>query len=106
MSSRLFSEKMKISIRMVLVLQWVLAICALSSRDWLPPGYQWCQVRHISLFKAVAKDHLKSLVRSSTCLVILDFLHFTPLVLIGKKYFFFLKLEARLEAVIFSYPLK
>lgn len=38
-------KKMKISIRMVLVLQWVLAICALSSRDWLPPGYQWCQVR-------------------------------------------------------------
>ena len=57
-------------------------------------------------FKAVAKDHLKSLVRSSTCLVILDFFHFTPLVLIGKKIFFFLKLEARLEAVIFSYPLK
>ena len=39
--------------------------------------------------KVVAKDHLKSLVRSSTCLVILDFLHFTPLVLIGKKIFFF-----------------
>ena len=56
-------------------------------------------------FKAVAKDHLKSLVRSSNCLVILDFFHFTPLVLIGKKIFFFLKLEARLEAVIFSYSL-
>ena len=40
-------KKMKISIRMVLVLQWVLAICALSSRDWLPPGYQWCQVRFL-----------------------------------------------------------
>ena len=58
------------------------------------------------IFKAVAKDHLKSLVRSSTCLVILDYFHFTPLVLIGKKIFFFLKLEARLEAVIFSYSLK
>ena len=44
-------KKMKISIRMVLVLQWVLAICALSSRDWLPPGYQWCQVRPIPLNK-------------------------------------------------------
>ena len=55
MSSRLFSEKMKISIRMVLVLQWVLAICALSSRDWLPPGYQWCQVRHISLIDRIGE---------------------------------------------------
>merc|ERR1711990_322805 len=42
-------KKMKISIRMVLVLQWVLAICALSSRDWLPPGYQWCQFSVIGL---------------------------------------------------------
>ena len=39
------------------------------------------------IFKAVAKDHLKSLVRSSTCLVILDFFHFTPLALIGKFFF-------------------
>ena len=39
--------------------------------------------------KGIAKDHSKSLVRSSTCLVILNYFHFTPLVLIGKKYFFF-----------------
>ena len=38
--------------------------------------------------KGIAKDHSKSLVRSSTCLVILDYFHFNPLVLIGKKYFF------------------
>ena len=55
-------------------------------------------------FVGIAKDHSLCLVRSSTCLVILDYFHFTPLVLIGK--FFFLKLEARLEAVIFSYSLK
>ena len=36
----------------------------------------------------------------------IDYFHFTPLVLIGKIIFFFLKLEARLEAVIFSYSLK
>ena len=38
--------------------------------------------------KGIAKDHSKSLVRSSTCLVILDYFYFTPLVLIGKKIFF------------------
>ena len=35
---------MKISIRMILLTQWILTICALSARDWLPSGYQWCQV--------------------------------------------------------------
>ena len=37
--------------------------------------------------KGIAKDHSKSLVRSNTCLVILDYFHFTPLVLIGKIFF-------------------
>ena len=55
------------------------------------------------IFKWIAKDHSLCLVRSSTCLVIQAYFHFTPLVLIG---IFFLKLEARLEAVIFSYSLK
>ena len=63
------------------------------------------QDEYMKPFKGIAKDHSKSLVRSSTCLVILDYFHFTPLVLIGKKIFFFLKLEARLETVIFSYSL-
>ena len=42
----------------------------------------------VNTIKGIAKDHSKSLVRSSTCLVILDYFHFTPLVLIGKKFFF------------------
>ena len=59
----------------------------------------------VCILIGIAKDHNLCLVQSSTCLVILDYFHFTPLVLIGKK-LFFLKLEARLEAVIFSYSLK
>ena len=41
----------------------------------------------VNTIKGIAKDHSKSLVRSSTCLVILDYFHFTPLVLIEKKKF-------------------
>jgi len=40
---------MKISIRMILLTQWILTICALSARDWLPSGYQWCQFSIIGL---------------------------------------------------------
>ena len=57
-------------------------------------SHRWPPWTHI---KDIAKDHSLCLVRSSTRLVILDYFHFTPLVLIGKKYFFFLKLEARLK---------
>ena len=38
------------------------------------------QDEYMKPFKGIAKDHSKSLVRSSTCLVILDYFHFTPLV--------------------------
>ena len=60
---------MKISIRMVLVLQWVLAICALSSRDWLPPGYQWCQVRFVRWYILSVFYQWNNLV---TCSLVLE----------------------------------
>ena len=58
-------KMIKVSIRMILLLQWVLAIGALSAHTpWLPAGYQWCQFSVIGLgvWSIIERDSVEAVM--------------------------------------------
>merc|ERR1739838_139022 len=67
------TEMIKVSLRMILLCQWVLAIGSLSSHmTWLPAGYQWAQFSIIGLgvWSIIERDSVEAIMMYTLATII------------------------------------